>query len=323
MAEIMTTTSLAKTPKVALTGIDASAFQHPLDRQATNQLKKIKGFDTFVAKFLELGFERVNYVLNIASNVRVGPKQFPQLYAMLREGCNILDVPEPEFYVSAVQEVNAFTFGYNRPYIVIQAGLLEVMEDDEIMAVIAHELGHVKCGHVLYTTMARWIQLISEVAGELTLGIGSWIGKGIEVGLVNWSRRAELSADRASLLVMQDAPPCISMLMKLASGTSRLANQMNLEEFLNQARIYHEEMDNSLSDRFYRFVASTMQGTHPFTVERAKHLNDWVDSREFEQILAGNYPRAAQAIQEGRCPNCGELAHPTYKFCAVCGQLLK
>ncbi len=318
----MADAALIQTPKrIELKGIDATAFQHPLDRQATDQLRKLKGFDTFMGKFIEYGFERIEYVLNIASCVRVGPRQLPKLHEMLQQSCGVLDISEPELYVSQ-GGVNAFTSGSNNPYIVLQGGLVDLMDDDEVMAVIAHELGHIKCRHVLYKCMARWIGLAGEILGEMSFGIGGLLVKPIEMTLLAWDRRSELSADRASLLALQEARPCINMLMKLAGGTTRLAGQMDPEEFLTQVRSYSDDMDHSTTDRVYRFLAGMYKGTHPFAIERAKALNDWIDSPEFEQILAGNYTRTAQPVTDGRCSKCGTFAQPGFVFCSGCGERL-
>jgi Zn-dependent protease with chaperone function len=283
--------------RVKLTGIDASAFQHPLDREATAQLKKLYGFDVLVAKFLELRYERLLYVFNIASNIRVGPHQFPKLYGMLRECCAVLDIPEPELYVSQNPTVNAFTFGYTNPYVVLYTGLLDLMNDEETLAVVAHELGHIKCGHHLYSTMAYSIRDIATLVGQATLGLGQIIWLSIEAALLTWRRRSELSADRAALLALQDPTPCISLLAKLAGGSLKLMPELNAEEFLRQAATYDAELDRGMLDRFYRVWAEATQGTHPFAVERARELNLWVNGSEYQDILAGNYPRGVRKIQ--------------------------
>ncbi|MCC7449352.1 MAG: M48 family metallopeptidase [Anaerolineae bacterium] len=279
------------------TEIDATAFQHPLDRQATDQLKKLYGFDALVAKFLELRYERLLYVVNIASSVRVGRKQFPRLYDMLLEGCLILDVPEPELYVSQQPLVNALTFGHTKPYIMLYTGLLDLMSDDEIRTVIAHELGHVKCGHVLYSSMANSIRDVIALAGQMTLGIGSLLGMGIEAALIDWRRRSELSADRAALLVMQDTRPVISTLTKLAGGTRQWADQLDPDQFLEQARQYGVEIEQGIAERLYRALANIYQGNHPFAVERVKELDEWAASAEYGDILAGNYTRGVKKIK--------------------------
>lgn len=322
----MSDNALIPRPKrVSLKGIHASVFQHPLDRQATENLKKIKGFDWLVGKFIEYGFERVDYITHIGGGIRVGPRQMAKHYAMLRECCDILDVPEPELYVMQ-GGVNAYTSGHNHPFIILETGLLELMDsDDEVMAVIAHELGHIKCGHVLYKTMARGIKPLIEMVGKATLGIGSIVGAGIESGLSAWNRRSELSADRASLLVMQDSHPCVTMLMKLAGGTARHVESLDAEQFLNQARAYKEGLDQTMSDRFYRFIAN-MGTSHPFAVERARMLDEWVASPEYNSILAGHYSSGnGGMVKVTLCPNpkCAQPTQPDTMFCAECGTPLR
>lgn len=305
----------AKPNRINLKGLPAESFQHPLDRQAASHLAKIKGFDWLVKKFLEYGFERIEYITHIGGGIRIGPRQMAKHYAMLRECCNILDVAEPELYV--VQGgVKAYTIGYKRCLIVLETGLLELMEEDEeVMAVIAHELGHIKCGHALYKTMARGIKPLMEVVGKATLGIGSVVGAGVEGAILAWDRRSELSADRASLLVIQNPRPCIRMLMKLAGGTERHAGSLDVDQFLNQARAYKEGLDQNTTDRFYRFVVN-IRASHPFAVERARALDEWSSSEEYQNVLLGNYSLPIAATTKVRCcPTCGWQAGATDMFC--------
>src|SRR5215470_681832 len=109
MAEQATTPNSGR---IRFESLDSSAFQHPLDREATKNLKRLVGFDLVASKLMEFQFERRIYVYNIASAVRVGPKQFPRLHEMLRECCSILDLPEPEMYIDQSPIVNAFTYGH-------------------------------------------------------------------------------------------------------------------------------------------------------------------------------------------------------------------
>lgn len=308
--------------RVRFTGITPEAFQHPLDRIATDNLKRVKGFDWLCRKFVEYGIERIEYVQNIGGSVRVGPRQMPLIYEMLRECCAVLDVEEPELYVSN-GPVNAFTSGHDHPFIVVQTGLIDLMTDTEVMGVIAHELGHIKCGHVLYKTMARAIKPFFEMLGNATLGAGKLVGAGIEAALGVWDQRSELSSDRAALLVLQDSAPCVSMLMKLAGGTRRMPEQLSAEQFLNQARAYREGMDDKMLDRFYRFVGS-MGISHPFPVERARALDEWVNSAEYNGILAGNYSRKPALLPIGKsCPTCKQQTQAEDKFCNNCGTPIK
>ncbi len=314
ITEANTSSPAIRTSKVALKDLPAAAFQHPLDRQATEHLKKLKGFDWLVGKFIEYGFERIDYITHIGAGIRVGPRQMSMHYAMLREACHVLEVTEPEMYVME-GGVNAYTSGHNHPFIILNTGLLELLDDDEVMGVVAHEVGHIKCGHVLYKMMARVIQPLIEMAGA----VGKVAGMGIEAGLSAWDRRSELSADRAALLGLQTVKPCITMLMKLAGGTTRHVHSLDAEQFLNQARAYKEGLDQKTSDRFYRFLA-TMGTTHPFPVERARALDEWAVSSEYADILAGKWPKPLAAPVVGKtCPTCGTQWPQGEMFCGQDG----
>jgi Zn-dependent protease with chaperone function len=313
--------------RIPLIGLPANAFQHPLDRKATGALKAIKGFDWLVRKYIEYQVEGKERAWNLGSNVRIGPRQVPTLYGMLREACDVLDVPEPELYVSQ-GDVNAHASGHDHPYIVLNSGLLDLLNDDEIMAVIAHELGHIKCGHVLYYQMAIALangvwETLSRVAGDLTLGIGSIVVEGIEsaieVALLAWQQQSELSADRAALLVMQDSRPCVSMLMKLAGGSRRWSDHMDPEQFLNQARAYREGLDRTALGEMYRHQAHGNK-IHPACVERARALDEWIGSQEYNDILAGRYPKSVAPSGGGdTCPTCEALNEAGDRFCVLCG----
>ena len=174
---------------------------------------------------MEYGLERIYYLENTADNVRVTPRMFPRLHRYLGWGCRILDVEEPELYVTMDPNPNAFTYGHKSPFIVLTSGLIDLLGDEELSFVVGHELGHIKAGHVLYTVLARNIASIIAAIGQATLGIGSLIGQGLVFALHDWYRKAELTADRAGLLCVQNLDPCITVFMKLAGGAEPLVGR--------------------------------------------------------------------------------------------------
>jgi Zn-dependent protease with chaperone function len=215
----------------------------------------------------------VFYVENVASNLRVTPKMFPRLHKNLTWACKILDVTEPEMYVTVDPVPNAFTFGHTKPFITMTSGLIDMLSDEELFFVVGHEVGHIKAGHVLYGTMARNIAAVVALLGQVTFGIGALLGQGLVLALLEWYRCAELTSDRAALLCVQDLEPAQSTFMKLAGGTTRLAAEMDRDEFLRQVREY-EEVDRSTLDRAYKILL-TINRTHPFAMQRAKELDTW------------------------------------------------
>jgi Zn-dependent protease with chaperone function len=283
--------------RVTFPELDVSAFQHPQDREATENLRRIIGFERVVAKFIELRYERLLYLFNVGSAVRVSENQYPRLHNMLCEACAILDVPQPALYVTRNPFANAFTFGHNKPYVMLYSGLLDFLSDDEVLAAIGHELGHIKCGHVLYNTMAILIRDVIAIISQFTLGVGRIVGASIEVGLMEWRRRSELSADRAALLVVQEPRTVLSLLAKLAGGSSRLIDELNVDAFVAQARAFHEAGEGDNLDNFYRVLADLSQGSHPFAVERARLLDEWARSDAYAALLRGEYARTTKQFK--------------------------
>lgn len=267
----------------ALTGLSVEDFRHPNDARATDALRKIPGLDKALAKLLEYGLERLYYVDNVASNLRVTPKMFGRLHRSLTWACKILDVPEPEMYVTVSSEPNAFTYGHTKPFITLTSELVNMMSDEELFFVIAHELGHIKAGHVLYGTMARNISAVVTLLGQATLGFGALLGQGLVLALYEWYRCAELTADRAALLCVQDIEPARDTFMKLAGGTTRLAAEMDRDEFLRQVEAY-EDVDRSTLDKAYKILL-TLYRTHPFAMQRAKLLGEW-HRDGYEELMA-------------------------------------
>jgi len=254
-------------------GLEASAFQHEDDLAATRALRGIPGVETLVAKVLEYGLERIYYLQNVADNVRVTKAMFPRLHRALGWGCKILDLEEPEMYVNLDPVPNAYTFGHTRPFIVLSSGLVDMLDDEERFFVVAHELGHIKAGHVLYTVLARNIADIVEMIGRATLGLGALLGQGLVLALHNWYRSAELTADRAGLLCVQDLQPSIRVFMKLAGGASRLFAEMDQTEFMRQIRDYEDADESSLNKAYKALI--TAWRTHPFPIMRARELDLW------------------------------------------------
>ncbi len=262
--------------------LDITTVMHPWDVKATRSLSRVPGFETATKKIMEYGLERVFYLENVADNVRVTDKMFPRLRQYLKWGCKILGVDEPEMYVNMDPVPNAYTYGHTRPFIVLTSGLVDMLDEQERMFVIGHELGHIKYGHVLYTVLAENLATVLEIVGRATLGIGSLIGTTLALPLLDWYRKAELSADRAALLCAQDRDVAIRTFMKLAGGSAQMYAEMDQADFMEQIRSY-EDADESTLNKAYKILLTAFR-THPFPIMRAKHLDAWVESGELAKL---------------------------------------
>jgi Zn-dependent protease with chaperone function len=278
-------TSTPDRSRVRLPGISSRAYEHPADRSALVALRKLTGFDVILKNLAGLFNDRAFRLMFLASSVRAGEDQFPNLYHDLLDGCYILDLPTvPELFISQDPTVNAMALGMSKPFVVVTSGLVELMDEEEIRFVIGHELGHVLSGHSVYRTML--FQLLA-LAARLSFIPFAWIGfKAVIWGLEEWFRKSELSCDRAGLLAAQDPAAARRALMKLAGG-GRLA-ELSHDAFLQQAKEYDAVPD--IRESLLKLLQ--LQGTtHPFAVVRFAELDRWADEGDYRDILAGNYPR--------------------------------
>ena len=267
--------------KTQLIGLKADSFRHPLDREATKALKQIPGIDLLVRNLLGQLAEQFFYVENIASSILVGEKQLPSYHKLLLEACQTLDLEPPQLYIRQHPVPNAYTFAMRgkQPFIVLHTSLIELLTPEEIQAVIAHELGHLKCDHGVYLTL---VNLIVLAAGQLP-NLGGMLAQTLQSQMLEWVRCAEFTCDRAALLATQDPKVIMSLLMKLAGGSPTLAPQLNLDAFLAQARAY----DNISSTEIGEMLKSahSSQLTHPVPVLRAREIDRWAATKEYQTLL--------------------------------------
>lgn len=270
--------------KTQLIGLKADSFRHPLDLEATKSLKQIPGLDMMVRNWLGPMAEQVFYVENIAASVLVGENQLPDLYKLLLDACKILDIEPPQLYIRQHPAPNAYTFAMRgkQPFIVLHTSLVDILTPEEIQAVIAHELGHLKCDHSVYLTPVNLLVL----AASIVPNVGAFLAQAIQAQLLEWVRCAEFTCDRAALLATQDPKVVMSVLMKLAGGSPTLAPQLNLDAFVAQARAYDDISKTELGEMVKE--ARTSQLTHPVPVLRAKEIDRWASSTEY-QILLQNH----------------------------------
>ena len=266
--------------KTLLLGLQADQFRHPLDLEATRALKQLPGLDVMVRLAMAPLAEQFFYLDNIASSVRVSDRQLPSLHASLIEACQILDLDVPELYVRQNPVPNAYTFAMRgqRPFIVIHTSLLELLTAEETQAVIAHELGHLKCDHSVYLTLAN---LLTLAASQLPLG--EVLAQNLQSQMMEWVRCAEFTCDRAALLVAQDPRIVASLLMKLAGGAPSLVNELNVEDFLNQARSYDAISNDALGEALKQIRTQGL--THPVPVLRAREIDRWAGSQDYYALV--------------------------------------
>jgi Zn-dependent protease with chaperone function len=279
MSSVPSMPTASSKPRLLL-GLRADEFRHPVDLQATRSLQQLPGLGLLIQNLLGSTAGEMFYLDNIASSIQINEHQLPEVYQLLVQACRILDLEVPQLYVRQNPVPNAYTFAMQgkKPFIVLHSSLLDLLEPKELQAVIAHELGHLKCNHGVYLTMANLLMLSTSL-----LPFGGLFYRALQDQLLHWLRCAEFTCDRAALLVTQDARTVISVLMKLCGGSPQLAAKLNVDAFLEQARTY-EELDSDLWQLELKQL-QTLGRTHPLPVLRAREIERWFRSNTYQQIL--------------------------------------
>jgi Zn-dependent protease with chaperone function len=266
--------------------ISPTAWEHPADGAALAAFSSIPLAGELIRRAMGSTMERSLRLAALANFARAGESQFASLHAILKEAAESLDLsPLPELYVRLDPAPDARCLGVERPFILLSSGALELWDEAELTCIIAHEVGHILSGHAVYKTLlALLIKASSVIAASLPLG-GAALAAA-SAALREWDRKSELSADRASLLVVQDASVAFRALMKSAAGP-RVA-QMDLNEFFRQARDY--ETGGGVLDSLYKLV-DVLGESHPFPITRMTALQEWEKGGAYDAILRGEYPR--------------------------------
>jgi Zn-dependent protease with chaperone function len=268
--------------------ISAQGFAHPADRAATAAIRTVPGLDRVIKLLSEHGYERRLRQLFLGNSVRLGADQLPAVWGLQERCAVVLDVePCPKLYVTQEPVGQGLTIGTNGPLTLVSSGLVASYSEAELGSVLAHEMGHVLADHVGLTTTLQLLQMI--LRGVIrTVPLAGVPLAALYMALLEWSRAAELTADRASAIVTGEPLVLCQTLMRIAGGP---VQGMNLDAFIRQATEYEGEPDPFA--RYSRFFSEIM-ATHPFPVRRVRELIDWVSAGELDRIRSGSYVRRGQ-----------------------------
>lgn len=268
-----------------LTDISPISWEHPTDRATLGALQQVPGFDTVLRKVVGIFGERNIRMSYQAEAIKVGPTQYPDIHNQLQRVCAVLDTDIPPLYISQTPLANAGAVGMDHPFIVLNSSLIELAKPREIRAVLGHEVGHIMSDHALYRTL---LFLLLDFARPTVPVLGQAVLP-ITLALQEWSRKAEVSCDRAGLLATQKPGASYGLLALMAGGIRGREGQIDLDAFVAQSDEY---LDADGLDAYYKFMA-TLRRTHPFPVVRVAELRRWIDSGAYDAIVEGDYVHRA------------------------------
>ncbi len=271
-----------------LQSISPKAYEHPADRAATAALHSIPGLDAVVRKLIEYGYERALRQQLLASSIRLGDDQLPKVWSQHKAALARLDLDGvPDLYLTQFPIANAAAIGSGQPVVLVNSATVSLLDEPELRTVFGHEAAHILSDHVLYKTALLILVMLSGV-GRMPFMLGLPL-MGVKLALLEWSRAAELSCDRAATLVNQDPLVTCRTLMVIAGGAS--SRKLSLDAFIRQASEYN--------DREWSFdKLSRLRGelghSHGHPVRRVSELMKWVQAGDYDRIVRGDFMRRGE-----------------------------
>ena len=210
--------------------------------------------------------------------------EYPKLYKIVKEVSRLSGLPMPKVYIIPTETPNAFATGRNPQHAVVAAteGILKLLSEDELKAVIAHEFGHISNRDIL----------ISTIAGTIA-GVISYIGTMARWSAIFGGRDDNRGNNIISLLIIGILTPLIAMMIQLAISRSReyLADETGAHTVKNGTHLADalEKIEKNVNINplkfgttatAHLFITNPFRGqallslfqTHPSTAERAKRL---------------------------------------------------
>jgi hypothetical protein len=281
-----------------LTGLSSQAYEHPFDRKALASLQKMPGVSPLLKKINEYGIDRLLRLQSLGSEIRITPRNFPQLHQPLVETCQILDIATlPELYLlRGTSFIKTYVVGVEKPLIGINIAAMEWLDVNELIYVLGHEVAHIKSQHMIYHQMAIVMPSLKTFLSNTTLGLGGLVASGLELALSNWLMMATFTADRAGLLACQDIDVATTALLKLAGLPHEYLTTTVIEDFLAQSREFASNSLDSL-DQVTK-ILSYAEPQLTWIVMRTGELLKWVDSGEYDNLIQQENPQTPEQPEQ-------------------------
>src|SRR3984885_13762355 len=250
---------------IATTGHE---YTYTFDRQSRVAFENTKPVALAVEASVRL-FKQMGKHQLLGNAVRVSERQFPRIHGITKQACDTLQIAMPQVFVVNSPVFNAGTLGTNEDsFMIVHSSLVDSYTDEELLTVIGHECGHIHNSHVSYLTALHYL---TYMAGMFL----PWIMQPALVALRTWSRRAEITCDRAGMLVSRDQQAAERAITKLAVGARELYEEFNLDAFLEQ----HEEGTHGIGKYMEVFA------THPWLPKRVLAMRVFGDSQLYHTAV--------------------------------------
>jgi Zn-dependent protease with chaperone function len=161
----------------------------------------------------------------LGTAIKVSDQQYPRVFEAAKAAGAALRVRVPVIFAAPTSSIKVKVLGTDdAPHLIVNLDLAEKLDDTELIAAIAHELAHIQNGHILYTTALHYLNTSAAFFVR-------WVIQPAIMTLQAWSRRAEITCDRASLLAVRDVDKTLQAMVRLDLGLEK-GSAFNAEEYL-------------------------------------------------------------------------------------------
>jgi Zn-dependent protease with chaperone function len=229
------------------------------------------GSALFVLAMLAISYalNRVHHDELIQKATPVTAQSVPALARLVDDCAARLQSGTVRTYVAPGATLNAYTFGLVQPQVVVvYAGVLQIMDADELRFILGHELGHVRLGHT-------WLNsLVGGMAGIPSPYLAAVV---LYFSFRWWNRACEYSADRAGLLACGKPDKAASALVKLVGGVAALRSAGERRQLLQRIEAEDDRLENNLGE---------LLSSHPMIVRRLQALREYAVTPEYRRLQA-------------------------------------
>jgi Zn-dependent protease with chaperone function len=216
----------------------------------------------------------------LGTAVKVSDQQYPRVFEAAKVAGAALRVRVPVVFASPTSSLKVKVLGTeDAPHLIVNLELAEKLDDTELVAAIAHELAHIQNGHILYATALHYLNTSAAFFVR-------WVVQPAIMTLQAWSRRAEVTCDRASLLAVRDLDKTLAALVRRELGLDK-GSAFNADEYLKAL----PDVKKGLG-RYAELFRS-----HPYVPKRVQSLRLFAGSALFAQFV-GQDPTGKPSMAE-------------------------
>lgn len=254
-----------------LSGLRVEQFAHPDDTAMLNSLKKIKAVDKFFS-FVEDQNNNLFLRMNTLGNcIRITEAGEPRIYKLVREVCDTLDYPTvPEIYSTRSYKIDVDSSGVDKPMIVLPDFIMNNYDDALLRFTIGRAVTRLKSESLKFYVAAK-VMIMATSNIDL-------LSDSVRLGVANWMRKAELTADRGGLLACQNLKTSMAFLFNKAGMPIQEAKNVPYMDYIKEYKI-----ESNLA-KFGKGI-QTFFDTDGWANDRIIELFQWYASGQYGDLL--------------------------------------